>query len=396
MFETAEIAQIDLNELSNLFGSDTPDNTADTTKTEDVKTEDVPFDTLPEITDDVLNQLDEETVDKTKDTDADKTKEDVKDTPTTDADKDKTKEDEGSTVDKEQISTVLANTVEYLISQGLWSDFDGRSDLKIDEATYAELAAKQTQHMAYSIVDELINETGDYGKAIISHIKAGGNPDEIIDLFKEQKSIETYDTSDESGKQGLIEKYYKEVLGWKPEKVNKIVKRLVEDNEIESEFTEVKEHYDKHYQERLEKVQEDQRNAEKEQRSRQQAFINNIRTALKEESNIPEKDKAVIASSILDFKHKLDNGQKVNDFYLKFSEMQNDPKQYIKLVRFVMNPEAYEQQLSKKKETEIAAKTFNFIKGNAAVSSPKNSDVSIEDKSKKKKEGTDFSFVFKK
>ena len=132
---------------------------------------------------------------------------------------------------------------------------------------------------------------------------------------------------------------------------------------------------------------------------KQQAFVSNIKNALAEDLTIPEKDKKLIASSILDFKHKLDNGQKVNDFYLKFAEMQADPKQYIKLVRYVMDNEGYEKQLQQQEKTKANKEVFSFIKGNAAVSKAKSTNIEIDNSSSTRtqgKRGTDFSFAIKK
>jgi len=63
--------------------------------------------------------------------------------------------EEGSVTDT-SVNGVLKNTVDYLISQGLWSDFEGREDLEITQETYAELAARQAQNSAYDILDELV------------------------------------------------------------------------------------------------------------------------------------------------------------------------------------------------------------------------------------------------
>lgn len=297
-----------------------------------------------------------------------------------------------------QINEVLKNTVDYLVTNGIWSDFDGREDLEMTQEVYAELAAKQNQHSALEIVNELIDSTGDYGKAIINHIKSGGNPDEIIDLFKEQKQLESIDTSTDKGKQEKIEKYYKEVLGWKSEKVEKVIKRLVEDNDIDSEFNDVEELYNKHYQEKLAETQQETIRRQEENKKRQEAFVNNIKSSLQEDTSLSEKDRKVIASSILDFKHKLDNGQKVNDFYLKFAEIQSDPKEYIKLVRFVMDRDNYEKQLQEKAQTKAAKEVFNFVKGNAAIDKARTSTFQEKDEKGKsvKQKGTDFSFVLKK
>ena len=310
----------------------------------------------------------------------------------------KEKKAEEHNIETSGVSEVLKNTVEYLVSNGLWSDFEGRESLEITQDVYAELAIKQNEHKVSEMFNELVDQTGDYGKAIIGHIKAGGNPDDIIDLFKEQKEIDRIDTSSEEGKQSLIERYYSDVLNWKPEKVKKTVNRLITDNEIDSEFEEVRDLYDRHYSDKLEEIREKGKEQERKRLENQQRFISDIKSALSEDTGIPDKEKPLIAQSILNFKHQLENGQKVNDFYVKFAEMQADPKKYIKLVRFVMNPEGFEKQIAAKQKTEASKEVFSFIKGNAAVSKAKNPQISISDSSapSSTKKGTDFSFILKK
>jgi len=311
---------------------------------------------------------------------------------TDDPEEDENKEETNASAVKE----VLKNTVEYLVNQGLWADFEGRDGLEINEEVYADLAIKQAQHTAYEIVNELIDSTGPYGKAIISHIKNGGRPDEIIDIFKEQKSIEQIDTSTDDGKKAKIEKYYTDVLGWKPQKVQKVVNRLIEENDLESEFQDVEEQFDEHYNKKLQAVEEERQAAEFENKRRQEVFVNNIRQALDEDPALNTRDKNLIASSILDFRHRLDNGQKVNDFYLKFAEMQSDPKKYIKLVRFVMDSENYEKQIQVQEKTKASKEIFSFIKGNQAISKVKSQQIETNENLKtNKRQGTDFSFLVK-
>lgn len=295
-----------------------------------------------------------------------------------------------------EIANVLKNTVDYLIEKGLWVDFDGREDLEITQEIYQDLVQKQSQHTAFEIVNELIDGTGAYGKAIINHIKAGGNPDEIIDLFKEEKEIQQIDISTEQGKQLKIERYYKDVLGWKDEKVARFVKKLVEDNEIESEYKDVDNLYEEYYKERLAETEQVANQQKAEATRKQQLFVNSIQTALNEETSLSPQDKKLIASSILEFKHPLSNGQKVNDFYLKFAEMQADPKKYIKLVRYVMDTEGFEKQIQTKEETKAAKQTWNFVKGNQATGKAKTANVDINDKTGVKQQGTNFSFAIKK
>ena len=397
MLET-QITQLDSSQLDNLF-----ENIPDTTPNADTLSigKDNPDNKEVVVTKSDNNIPYIENFDDLENIDTEEENEDTEEKDTKEEKKEETEEKDTKEEDKEEINVsavneVLKNTVDYLVSSGQWVDFEGREDIEITQEVYAELVAKQDEHRVTSMFSELLDSTGDYGKAIISHIKAGGNPDEIIDLFKEQKQIEQLDTSTEKGKQQLVEKYYSEVLGWKTEKVEKTVNRLIEDNEIDNEFTDVKELYDSHYQKKLDEIQESTREQERITKQKQVTFVNNIKTALQEETEISPKDKALIASSILDFKHQLDNGQKVNDFYLKFAEMQSDPKQYIKLVRFVMNPEGFQKQIEKKEESKAAAKTFNFIKGNSALNKNKSASIEINENPKKQVKGTDFSFVIQK
>lgn len=324
------------------------------------------------------------------------TVEDNKKPETTDKTKDKIENEEPHEQIKTVDNNILKNTVDYLVSSGKWVDFEGREDLEITEEVYADLVAKQDEYRVNSMFNELLDSTGDYGKAIITHIKQGGNPDEIIDLFKEQKQLTQIDTSTETGKQQLIEKYYSEVLNWKPEKVVKTVKRLITDNEIDSEFQDVKEMYDKHYQERLQEINETNKAKEQQEAQRQQAFVNNINSVLEEDKSLTQSDKALIAGSILDFRHKLPNGQKVNDFYIKFAEKQADPREYVDLVRFIMDKKGYLESIHRKEKTSTNKAAFNFIKGNAALNKTTTAQVEINDSRTNKTKGTDFSFALRK
>lgn len=411
----SQITQLSTEQLDKLFES-TPDTTptADNLtvgKTEDSSPTPAGLDNVPfvENIDEILGgeegQEGKEPAEPTKKDDKKTTKKDSNTKPTEDTTETEEVEDDESSDNSDDnldnsptanVNEVLKNTVDYLIKSGKWVDFEGREDLEITEEVYAELAKKQDEYRVSTMFNELLDSTGDYGKAIISHIKSGGNPDEIIDLFKEQKQVTQIDTSTEEGKQQLIEKYYSDVLGWKPEKVAKTVKRLISEDEIDSEFNDVKEMYDEHYENRLKEINEQNRQKEIENIRKQEVFVNNIKTALDENTDLTERDKQLIAGSILNFRHKLDNGQKVNDFYIKFAEKQADPKEYVDLVRFVMDKEGYLKSINRKSTTKANAEAFNFIKGNAAVNKKTTQEIKINGNPDKARRGTDFSFALKK
>lgn len=386
-----QITQVSTNELDKIF-ADADDLV--------VGSEDTPT-PVEETGDGTIPILDETLITDEEESEEDEVEDDTKEkTDTVEEKQEEEKEEEvkEEEEDKTVVNEVLKNTVKYLVSNKLWADWDGREDLEITEEVYAEIALQQAQHSASEMFNELIDGTGDYGKAIISHIKSGGNPEEVIDIFKEQKTTESIDTSTEEGKQLKIEQYYKDVLGWKPERVKKFVNRLVEDNEIDTEFESVEDSYKEHYKQKIQETQNKAEEADRKKREDQNKFVESIKSALNETADLTEKEKRQISSSILDFKHKLNNGKSVNDFYLKFAEMQQDPKQYIELVQFVTDKEAYKEKMRKKENSNASREQFNFIKGNTAISKAKAPAVTPEqnkDRTEKYK-GTNFSFAIKK
>jgi hypothetical protein len=292
------------------------------------------------------------------------------------------------TEESAQVKNVLTNTTKYLIEKGIWQDFEGSDTLDIDEDTYAELAAKQTEEKVNSLFSELLDSTGDYGKAIISHIKEGGNPDEIIDLFKEQKYTESIDTSTPEGKVNIIGKYYNEVLGWKPERIQKHLQRIIADDDVESEASEIEEKYNEYYQEQLAEIEGERMLQKQRNLERQKEFVTGIKSSLDETEYTP-REKQLIEQSLLNIK-KTEMGP-ITDFNLKFAELQRDPKKLIDLVYYVMDQEGFKKRVNAKAETKVAEKTFSFIKGNGSISKNVTSSMGSNDSKNK----LDFSSLLK-
>lgn len=267
-----------------------------------------------------------------------------------------------------QRKSVLKNTVDFLIEKGYWKDFEDRDKLDIDDETYAQLAAQQEEAKVSELFEELVDSTGLYGKAIISHIKNGGNPDEIIDIFKEQKVIENIDVKDERGQLALIEKYYSEVVGWNKAKIDKHVAMWKgEEDGLANEAKEVQDKFDTLYSEQIKEIEEREDKNRLEREKVQDEYKKTLVSAIDTSEVYTDKEKRMIKDSVLKFNKKLPNGNPINDFYIKFYQIQNDPTQYADLVYWVMDRAGYDNKLKTKQETKIVEKTWNFIKGNAAV-----------------------------
>lgn len=329
-----------------------------------------------------------ENVDEIK-TDDSETKTDDRSDDSTDDNKDDNKSD----VNIEEVKTVLKNTTNFLIEKGIWADFEGREDLELDEETYAELSLKQAESQVQELFSELLDSTGDYGKAIISHIKNGGNPDEIIDIFKEQKQVENLDITKANNAEGLIEKYYSEVVGWSEQKIKRYLDTLKADEDgISTEAAEVQQKFEEIYNEQLKEITAQQEREKQQREAENRKYLSKLSETIDSFEDFTEEDKKIVKNSVFKTTKKI-NGVPVNEFFAKFYEIQKDPKQYVKLVHFVMAPDKYEGKIQSKEQKNVTAKQWNFVKGNAAV---KNTNTQVsKDTSKASK--LDFSgIVFNK
>lgn len=292
-----------------------------------------------------------------------------------------------------EVTSVLKSTVDYLVQSGIWQDFEGREDLEITEEIYAKLVARQDQLRVQDMFGEMIDRTGPFGKAIIEFVSSGGNPDEIIDLFKEQKQVESISVDSVEGQKEMIRHYYSDVLGWKSEKIEKFINsRLVED-ELESEAKEAKELFGNYYKKEAERLTKDQEAFVQKQKDAEQAFEQNIKTAIKDRKDLHPNDKRMVEDYLLNYDQRLPNGNLVNKFYLNFAKMQQNPQDYIDLVMFVMDKQKFVQKLQTQEKNKATEEAFKFIKGNGAVSTKKGTTY---DQVKKQEKVTSFDWGFPK
>jgi hypothetical protein len=274
---------------------------------------------------------------------------------------------------KGEVFSVLKHTVDYLVEQGAWEDFEGREEMELDEEAYAKLVMEQDKRRVQGMFEELVDSTGPFGKAIIDYVKNGGNPDEIIDLFKEQKQIDSININTLEGQKEIIKHYYTEVMGWKLEKAEKYISNLVLSDELEAEAQEVKENISTFYQKETQRLNQEREAFAKRQEEAEQAFESNIRSAVKERKDLTSSERKTVEDYLLRYDQKLPNGNMVNKFYVNFAKMQANPADYIDLVLFVMDKQKFVQKVATKEKTEAAASAFKFIKGNGAVSAKKGS-----------------------
>lgn len=285
----------------------------------------------------------------------------------------------------DEVKSVLKSTVDYLIEQGLWQDFEGREELDVDEETYAKLVAQQDSLRVNSMFEELVDSTGPFGKAIIDYVKNGGSPDEIIDLFKEQKQVESIPLDSADGQKEMVKHYYSEVLGWKPEKIEKYISGLILSNELENESKEVKELFGSYYKKEADRLSKEQNDYVAKQKEAEVAFETNIKSTIKERKDLSIAEKKTVEDYLLNYDQRLPNGNLVNKFYVNFAKMQANPQDYVDLVMFVMDKQKFMTKVATQEKSKAAAEAFKFIKGNGAVSTKKGSQHDAATRKQEKK-----------
>ncbi len=303
-------------------------------------------------------------------------------------DEDEEKDTKKQTKSKEEAKPVIENTVEdnededdyyknmvdYLIEKNIFSDFEGREEFEYTDENFAKLLEEQTNLKSKEAFDSLVESTGTIGKAIIDYVQKGGDPDEIIDLFKEQKRIDKIELKSEDDKVNFVKEYYTKVLNFKEGKAQKLIDAFILDDELDSEVEEVKEKYKLKYSEDAANLQKQQDQYIEEQARAERAFAENITKSLQSRSDLTDKEKSKLAESILYYNESLPDGAKVNKFYLKFAEVQQDMNSYLDLVQFVMDKDKYLEKIKKQVSNEETNKAWTLIKRNNSTSSKSGSN----------------------
>lgn len=269
-------------------------------------------------------------------------------------------------LDSDTSNSILQTQAQMLIESGVWREFEGMEEFEWTNDNYAELVKQQAQWELEDRFSELLDATGPYGKAIIGHIQNGGNPEEIIDLFKEAKKIENFDISTEEGKVALLTQYYKE-LGWKDARIKRTIDAAIDNNSIDEDVAEAKDEMEAAIKEQVEAKQKAQEKYLAQQKEAEENFANNITGAIRERKDMTPAEKRDLAVSLLVYDKKLPDGRLVNQFTLDFAKLQNDPKKYIDLVMFVRDYDKFKENISKQEEKKAVKKAWEFVKGNGAA-----------------------------
>ena len=245
-------------------------------------------------------------------------------------------------------------------------DFQEQLDDAIIEAKYNEVKTSDP------IIEQLLTLR-----------ENGGNVDDLLSIIQEQRTLNTIDTTSDSGKLKVIEKYYKEIAKWSDDKVQRKLDQVSNTGGVEDEFDLVNDTYQEHFQQ---KQQEAVQKAEQENQKQQQLRVQKELAFEKELNNLKlsEGKKKELLQTAFGQGTIKGTGEKIDILDYKILQMQANPQMNIKLAMFINDPEAYDkmvaQNVSNKQVTEKLEKEFKF--NQTQVKTP---DTSVKEQNVKKK-----------
>lgn len=245
-------------------------------------------------------------------------------------------------------------------------DFQEQLDDAIIEAKYNEVKTSDP------IIEQLLTLR-----------ENGGNVGDLLSVIQEQQTLNAIDTTSDTGKLKVIEKYYKEVVKWSDDKVQRKLDSVSSNSTVEDEFDLINDNYQEHFQKKQQEVVE---KAEQENQKQQQLRVQK-ELAFEKELNamkLSEGKKKELMQTAFGQGTIKGTGEKIDILDYKILQMQANPQMNIKLAMFINDPEGYDkmilQNVSNKQVTEKLEKEFKF--NQTQVKTP---DASVKEQNVKKK-----------
>lgn len=192
-------------------------------------------------------------------------------------------------------------------------------------------------------VDETINK-------LLTYIELGKDPKEIATIIQESNDVASIDTTTDTGKIKYVRAYYKDVLGWDSDRVQKKIDRISKIEEgLKEEVEEIQPEFQKHFEQKQNKLIEQAERSKAQEKILLEKKQNNFFETLKEEK-FSQKD--ATAYYKVAFEKTNYQGQTMDILDAKILDMQKNPKTFLKLVQFITDPNRYDEIVSSKKDSK--------------------------------------------
>lgn len=260
-------------------------------------------------------------------------------------------------------------------------DFKAYYQMMVDAKVWGEVEVPENAEWNLDLIKEiqalqvssqyqdLLDKKGPYGKAIVEYEDNGGNPSDLIDLFREQRVIREFDVSTAEGQEEFLTSYY-EAQKYSPASIDRTIKALIDQGPeiLEAEAKEKKGLWDEDYEAEIEATKKQQALVARQMAEHARNFDKVMNDAITADPNLTPKERRELAGYILDYSHKYGN-QNVNQFYVDAAEIQKDPAKYLELAKFMkgLKDGSYQKKIADTSKKEANAKTFLKVKNGAAL-----------------------------
>jgi hypothetical protein len=282
-------------------------------------------------------------------------------------DKDKDKEEE---LDEETARVMLTNTYNHLVKTGIWKEVEGEGfdPENISAEVYGQIAAQQASEAAHEAFDELMDRTGKY-RVILDHSLRNGNPDEIINLFKEEHQINALDPAVPIDQKEMIRKYYKDILEWENDDIETFINKAEADKELEKYSGIARKKYQKHIDTAINTKNTELKAREEKASQDKQLFVDTMSGAI-DDLKLPREKADMLKRSLFVPAFKVSPQKTITAFQAQMLNIQQNPEEYLDLIRFVMDKKAYLERASVKKQNTQAQEQFKIkLNGRSKIKS---------------------------
>lgn len=297
------------------------------------------------------------------------------------------KKDELTTSYGEAIQALIKDTEDFLIYEGE-EERTNYSKEEFVELLNANIDTKVNKYVE-STLTNIVNSFSPSIQKIIKAELKGVKVKDIIDDIREYEEVSNIpENPSESEKELLVKKYYKELAKEKNKSddwVSKTVERIIDTDDLDSEYEDAAEHYEAKIQEKIEKKAKEKEQERENTIKFKQYHSHVVNEILKENElfgiKLKKQDKDLIGDVLAGFVTRTSDQKEKMKLTAIIDQLINDKKDqntsYKKLALMALaaaNPEGMIASLSNKAETivtQAAVKQLKVADKNIASFSPK-------------------------
>lgn len=250
---------------------------------------------------------------------------------------------------------------EVVMEDGTKIDLTQVPEEEFTPEVYANLVKYQNSLKVNRALQEEKAKYGEDGIQLFDYLRNGGKIEQIAEYYQQSRDIDSIDVKTVDGSVEAIKEYYErsgEDKEWIDDYISTLKDKgdeslIIKDGERKkSKILEAIEEEKKEVLARQAEVAEQNKIAE-------QRYNTQVREAIHTDE-IPDRDKKEYEKYYFEhkFPHPRNPNAKVNQFFLDFEKIQNDPKKFFKLQKIVKNFDKFEDKAKVKAEEKKNQHTF--------------------------------------